>query len=412
MAGQNVAGHVNAAYQNIIEGVTETLNQSVTSRKLFQDYKWSGTHIEHVLHTGRSGAVSFTADGGAFPSASKQSHIKMKVGRKIMQASIKLTDAVLNAAAKSPEVAIDAMTSESEGIMKDIGVLDSFFSYRDGTGAVATLQTGSGTGLTTNYLLVDDARLLWPGVSYDIYTSGGTYVETFAVSGVNPLPNANGFMEVNSSAAVSASGYAATNIIYWKDSKGLVYSGLDSLIDDATSGTFQNVTMSNAYQWLSLVLENSGTKRDLSPTIMRNFIAGMSQRGDENAAGMKEYVVVGSKFMTNVLDAMYESAYRLSPDSNVLGIAAPAFQCSAGKIAVKGERLAPYHKLFACEAGDLRRGYHKKLSWRLQGGEVLLRSDDNASWSGTLIEFAENFIMKRKGCGKIIDLNETVVVSD
>jgi hypothetical protein len=108
---------------------------------------------------------------------------------------------------------------------------------------------------------------------------------------------------------------------------------------------------------------------------------------------------------------MYEAAYRLMPDTKVQGIAASTFQCSAGKVAVKGERHAPYYKLFACEAGDLRRGYHKKLSWRLENGAILKRSDVNASWSGTLIEFAQNFIVNRRGSGKITDLNETITVS-
>ena len=423
MAGQNIAGHLNAVYQNILDGVTETLNYSVTSRKLFQEYKWSGSHIEHVLHTSPSGAVKFGSDGDSFPTASNQGHTKFKVGRKILMASVKLTDAVMAAASKSAEVAVDAMSSETEGIMKEIGVLDSFFSYRDGTGLVATVQAGTGDGYddgtnddvawpetgTGSRMLVDDARLLWPGVSYDLY-NGTTLVGTITVDTVEPLMNSSNVAGVwlRSGSATPVAGYT----IYWKDSKGLVYTGLDGLIDDTTSSTFQNVTMASKKNWTSLVLDNGGTKRDISPTILRNFIAGLSQRSDDNSSEMKEYMLIGSKFMTNQLDAMFESAYRLTPDTKVLGIAAPAFQCSAGKVAIKGERLAPYYKLFACEAGDLRRGYHKKLSWRLEDGTLLKRSDAQAAWTGTLIEFAENFIVKRRGCGKIADLNETISVAD
>lgn len=409
MSGQNIAGHLNAVYQNIIAGVTETLNNSVTSRKLFTEYKWNGSHIEHVLHTRRSGAVKFGSDGDSFPTAKNQTHAKFKVGRKCLLASVKLTDGVMAAAAKAPEVAVDAMTSETEGIMTDIGVLDSFFSFRDGTGAVATVMV-SYAGGTPTLIEVDDARLVWPGCEYDLYTSAGVYRSTVTVSSVDTIPDATQYMQVT--VAAGDANMVATDKLYWKDSYGLAYTGLDALIDDSVSSTFQGVTMSGQKQWVSLVFDNNGTKRDISPEIFRNFLAGLKQHSDESADSMREFVAIGSPFMLSELDAMYESAYRLAPDTKVLGIAAPAFQCSAGKIALKAERHAPYYKMFVCEAGDLRRGYHKKLSWRIENGAILKRSDVNASWSGTLIEFAENFIMKRRGCGKIADLNETISVAD
>jgi len=409
--GQNISGHLNAMYQNILTGVTETLNQSTLPRKLFTEYPWHGSHIEHALHTKRGLAVKFGSDGSSFPTPHGQAYEKIKVGRKMMLGSISLTDAVLAAAAKSPEVAIDAMSAESEGIMNDIGVLDTFLSYRDGTGKLASVME-SYAGGTPTLVEVDDARCLFPTVEYDLYSAAGVFRSVVKIKAVNSTTDANGYAQVYLETGTQDTAMVAGDGLYLKDSKDLAYTGLDGLIDDTITGTFQNVAMDTNRHWTSLVFDNSGVNRDLTPELLRNFIASVAQRSDDYLATEKEYVLLGSKFVSVVLDEMFQSALRLAPSDNTIGLKAPTFQTSNGKLVVQGHRLAPYHKLFMPEAGDLKRGYHKKLSWRLDGGQILNRSDNVSIYTGTLIEFAENFIIKRRGSGKLVDINETVLVSD
>ena len=410
MAGVN-ASNVGTTYVHILEGATETLNQSSKARnRVTQNYEWRGSHLEHKLHTARNPAVGFMNDGGVFPVADKEDYLSLKVGRKIVGGSIQLTDAVMATASKSPEVAVDVVSSHTEGLMKGILKFENFFFFRDGTGAIATVSStvagGFGGSAADTKFLVDDARGFWDKGQYDCYT-GSTFKGRLTVTSVTEAPHSSGYFQVN----CSALGFVMTvaDTIYWKDSYGIALTGLDALVDNSSS-TFQSVVVSSYPRYTSMVLSNAGTLRDLDPSLFRQLQAGIYQKtgNDLPVSGLS---CLGTSWQLGNLDELYESALRISPETSTGGVATPTFQSSLGKITIEADSDAPYNKMFLVDFSQIYRGVQKKLGWRVEGGQIFKRSDSAGVWTATAIEIAEMYIKGRNSSGKLKDLNETIKIS-
>lgn len=401
MAGVNV-DNVGLTYLHILDGVTETLNQASKLRsKVRQNYQWTGSHLEHKLHTARNHAIKFMNDGSTFPVADKEDYSSMKVGRKIVGGSIQLTDASMATASKSAEVAMDVVSSATEGLMKGIMKFENFFGSRDGTGKVGAIAQTTSASATTIY--VDDARALWDGASYQVYNST-TLVGTITVSKVAAALTSSGYATVT----IAANGLTlvAGYNIYWDGAYGIAYTGLDSLTDDAST-TFQNISTTNFPRWTSMVLDNSGTKRDLDPVLFRQVMAGIFHKtGDDLPVNGLD--CLGTAWQLANLDELYESSLRLAPDSNTTGVATPSFQSSLGKVTMNADSDAPYNKIFLTDYSQIFRGVQKKLGWRVQNGQIFLRSDTSPVWTATALEISELYIKGRNSSGKIEDLNETI----
>lgn len=402
MAGVNV-DNVGLTYLHILDGVTETLNNASRLRnKVTQDYEWRGSHLEHKLHTARNHAIKFMSDGSTFPVADKQDYVSMKVGRRIIGGSIQLTDPVMATASKSPEVAMDVVASETEGLMKGILKFENFFYTRDGTGAVGTVKTGT----ATTDLRIDDARAMWDGATYQVYDSTlATNRGNITVSRTASALDANGNAQVTLSANVP-SGTTSGDKVIWDGALNIAYTGLTSLVDDSTSGTFEGVTMSSYPRWTSLVLDNSGTLRDLDPALFRQVLAGIAMKTG-NEVPTSGLSCIGTPWQLANLDELYESALRLAPTDSTSGVATPSFQSSLGKVTLDTDSDAPYNKIFLVDFSQIFRGVQKKLGWRVQNGQIFLRSDTAAVWTATAIEICELYIKGRNSSGVIEDLNET-----
>ena len=402
MAGVN-ADNVGTTYVNILDGATETLNQASKARnKVTQNYEWKGSHIETRLHTARNHAIKFMNDGSTFPVADKEDYTAMKIGRKVVGGSIQVTDVAMATAGKAPQVAVDVVEDHVRRLMENILKFENFFFFRDGTGKVATCKSS----VSASVFKVDDARALWDGASYDLYNST-TLVGTVTVSTVASAPDSNGYFSVTLTG--SDPGITTGYNLYWSGAYGIAYSGLDLLVDDSTSGTFQNVTMSSFPRWTSYVSDNSGTNRDLDPTLFRQVLSAIGHKTGAEAGGLgAKLSCLGTYWQLGNLDELYESNLRLTPDTKVAGLSTPTVQSSLGSTKIEADSDAIYHKIIMADLSQVTRGVQKKLGWRQQGGQIFLRSDTSPVWTATALEVCEMYITGRNSSAKIEDLNESV----
>jgi len=404
MAGVTVET-VGLTFTRFLDGVVETLNHTSKSRNLVRkDDNWTGSHIEGRIHTARSTAIGYVEDGGAFPTADKQDYDTYKAYRKFVVGSIQLTDGAMATAAKSPNVARDVITSEVKGMMNNILKFENGMFFRDGTGTVATLA-GSPASASSD-VQVDDARMLWDGGTYevrdaaDITTLHGSNV----LSNVESAPNASGKMLTNWSSALPAAA-ASGDFLVWSGSVNRAITGLDKLIDDAAT-SFQNINVANNPRYTSLVLDNGGTNRDLTPSLFRQMLAGiMSRTGSERPSD--GLTVLCNSWQAINVEELYEGELRLTPDSKVGGLSVASFQSSLGKIDIMVDTDALYNKMFFADFSKIYRAVQKQLGWRREGGSIFKRSDSSGVWTATAMEIAELYIKERHTCGKIEDLTET-----
>jgi hypothetical protein len=406
MAGVSISD-VGLLFTRYLSGVVETLNHSSKARNLVRKQdKWTGDHIEGRVHVQRTGAVQATEDGGAFPTADKQDYQPWKAYRKFVVGSVQLTDGVMATAAKSKNVAIDVISSEVKGLMREILKWENGMFFRDGTGAVCQFVETTPASQTTTE--VDDARMLWEGVTYDLYdntalSTSPTKHGTGTVSSITEAPTASGNFSVTFSSALPST-VNLTDYVVWKNSVNRAPTGLNSLIDD-TSTTFQNIATGTYPHYKSLVLSNSSTNRDLTPSLFRKMLAGLYQKSGNERPANGLTVLTNSWQAINV-EELYEGELRLTPESKVGGLAVAAFQSALGRIDILVDSDALYHKMFFCDFDKIYRAVQKPLSWRRQGGSIFLRSDTAGVWTATAMEICEYYIKERHTSGRIDDLNE------
>ena len=405
MAGVTVE-NVGLTFTRFLDGVVETLNHTSKSRNLVRkDDNWTGSHIEGRLHTARSTAIGYVADGGAFPTADKQDYATYRAARKFIVGSVQLTDGAMATAAKSPNVARDVITSEVKGMMNNILKFENGMFFRDGTGKVATI-TDSMSGSTN--IQVDDGRMLWDGGTYQMFPSAmtaGTSDGDVVISNVESALHSSGDVLINLDANLPATS-ASDDVLVWNGSLNKAITGLDKLIDDALTSDFQFVNTTTYPRYTSMVLDNGGTNRDLTPSLFRQLLAGiMSRTGSERPSdGLS--VLCNSWQAINV-EELYEGELRLTPDSKVAGISVASFQSSLGRIDIMVDTDCLYNKMFFADFSKIYRAVQKPLGWRREGGSIFKRSDVSGVWTATAMEIAELYIKERHTCGKIEDLNET-----
>jgi hypothetical protein len=407
MAGVNIenSGLLFTEYEHTI---VETLNQESKARNLVkQNKKWTGSHLEWPIQTARNHAISWLEDGGALPVADKQDYKRLKAYRKFVSASLQLTDGIMAAASGGKAVVKSVIDSEVKGMIENVLKQENGFFFRDGSGSVARVKTGS-SGTT---LLVDDARMLWDGAVYEVYdndgTSGapGTLRGTFTVTSTASAPTASGFATVTTSSLPS--GTAADDHVLWYGALNRVITGLDKLIDDAAV-TFQGLAIGTYPRYSSLVLDGGGAAQDLTPTLFRQMHAGIFQKtGRKPASGLT--CMTNANQAINV-EELYEAELRLAPSDKVAGLAVSSFQTAMGRVDVSTDSDALYGKMFFLDPSEIERCTQQEFGWRRREGEPMFKRDDSAlRYTATAVGIYDMRIMDRRTCGKIENLNETNV---
>lgn len=403
MAGVNLS-NVGLTLINFLDDVDTSLNDKSKARSLVKkNNDWKGAQLEWRVHLRRSGAIGGIDDGGVLPVAANQTYGRAIVTRRMQAGSIQLSDAVMAAASGSSGSAKDVVSSEMEGLMTEFLKYENGMFFRNGDGSVATVQ--SGTSGTT--MIVDDARMLWEGVSYDIYDSTlATNYGSATISSVANDPTASGYATVTLSASIPNS--TAGNLVVWKNSANKAMTGLRGLLAD--SGTLQNISASTYPKHTSLIADASNN-RDLSPSLFRSFQAGLYQKSG-NDDPSRALSVLGSAGLLVAVDELFESEVRYQPDSKVGGVAMPEFQSSFGRFRVMPDADATYNRLYFVDFSQIYRGVQKKLGWRVEkNGSIFKRSDVAAVHTATALEIAENYIRERNSSGMLTNLNEPVKVT-
>jgi hypothetical protein len=405
MAGVNIT-NVGLTFTKYLKDVVETLNHTSKARTMTKNTdKWTGSHLEWRVHTGRSNAIGNVEDGGAFPVADYQKYVAAKACRKIIVGSIQLTDAAMATASGTENSARSVISSEVDGLMRDILKYENGMFFRDGTGVVATVKANYGGGAPTT-VYVDDARMLWDGGQFELYDSTlATFRGHLTISKVQSAPVTN-YALVTVTAGIAA--MVAGDKIVWKGSLNRCITGLAKLIDN-TATTFQNVPVGTYPRYSSLVLSNSSVARELSPTLFRQALAGIKQKCG-NTRPSEGITVLASVWDAINVEELYEGELRLSPSDKVGGIEVAAFQSALGRISISDDADAPMGKMFFCDFSQIHRAVQKELDWRRdQGGSILMRSDAAGVRTATAMEISELYIKERGSSARIDDLSVSPV---
>lgn len=405
-AGLNV-GNANTQFIDYEKQIIELMVDDAVAYTEPRREKWSGLKKEGRMHTTRSSAHGWTEDGGAFSEPERQQYVSWELYQRYFQGSIQLSGGALNTLRSSPNVAVDAVDSEMRIQTKDIPKLHNVMFFGDGTGKIGTVQTVTGSPVTS--FTIDDARALFDGATVDVYSSGGTLRGTLVLGVLSEAQTAAGYFTCSATGGTAQSTVVATDILYWRNSKGKVYSGLDRLIEDSTVGSFQGVTIASVPRFTSYVNDNSGTLRPIDALLLRTTLAALYRKTGKDIT--KSHTVFGAPEQVMNFEEMYQGDFRFTPGNKTVGTPVNAFASALGNVKYRIEVDCPRTKLFLADMSQIVYYTKKKLGWRLQGGQMFLRSDKNNVWTATLDEIGEMAIWDRRSSAKIVDLEHDNTVA-
>jgi hypothetical protein len=411
-----VAGS-NLLQRKYLNDITVAIDFAATSYNMAAKQAWKGSLMEWRVQTKYMNSISGGSDGGAYPVATTPTLLTAQVGRKFMYASAEQTYGIL-AASKGGENAFkDSTDFLVRNLSDSIAKFKNGFFFGDGSGVVARAVTTSGT---TNIQLAAQVAgrnasglsLVWDGNNYDVYDSTGVTKRStqLQVGARNVLPTANlSNIAVDlASGATLPSGYTAGDLVVWQNSFGLVYDGLQSLINDDTSGTFQGITYANdpsARSYVSTVLSNSGNLRQLTPDLFRSLHEGIFTRSGEKPSSGLKYFCHPTQ-MTNFAD-MYEGELRIAPSDKVVGNGAVTIQTPFGQAELVPDVDCAPSVIFAADMSQIEFCTQMPLAFvnPVYGSGGMFQSSMQAAvLDARMIEIAQMRIKDRKSSGKIVDL--------
>lgn len=386
--------------------VVETVADEARMFEMFAEEMWGGDFKEFHVHTRRTAALGNNQVGGRYRKAANQGAAKARVYRKVFDGTIQVSLAVDAASQNGGSATGRAVDWELQRITRDAAKYHNGFTYGDGTGIIAEVSS-----LSTNdlYLKIND-RLL-PGLLWD-----DAYIEIFANDETTDRGTAK-ISKVNKDLSSSLlhvtltdnnlSGVTAGDYVYWVGSeaeapatKGRAFSGLKKLVDDST-GTFQNISVTNNPRYASTVLDNSGTLRDVSAALFRQ--AGAAVATATNMA-VSNGLALCNPYQKTQLDQIEQDKIRYQ-STEARGSVVDMIQTSFGPLAFETDVDCPDTTIYIGDPSEVKRFTQHPLGFLRRGGDVLFPSTEAAVYVAHLYEIMDLGIYDRRKWARIGDLN-------
>jgi hypothetical protein len=394
------------------------INFAAQSYNLAQKKKWQGSVMEGRIQTTYMNSISGGTDGGDYPASNFPTLVKTFTGRKFIYASADLTYGILAASQQGENSWGQPIEFLTRNLSKSLAKFKNGFFFGAGTGIVGRLMTTAGTTdiRIRAYGSGRDAiglSLIWDKNSYDVYSSDGTTkrVGQLSIAGRRSVPTDDPTeisVDLVSGTTLPAA-VSSGDIIVWKNSLGLIPDGLQSLINDDTSGTFQGVTFSDdisSHSYVSTVIGNSGNLRPMQPSHWRALSEGIYTRSGEERPKANKVIAFPSQ-MTNFAD-MYEGELRFTANDEVMGSSASTIQTPLGQFELEPDVDCPPSVIFDADMSQIEYCVQMPLGFvnPVYGSTGMFQSSmTSAVLAGRMIEIAQYRIQERKTSGKITDLS-------
>lgn len=419
VSGVNV-GNLGVLKTNYEDLIVKTQAEGAKAFTVPQVKKWEGDVVEFRVHVKRNPNMGAVEDGGEFSTPGKQSYVAAKVGRRFFQTKLQISTGAMAAASSAGKGAfIGAMDSETQGITSDILSYQNKMFFRDGTGVVAVLK-GSPANATAN-IQVDDTGLLWEDGEYEVrdVSASNAQLGNIKVLAKEVAIDSEGFSQFSLdtgflAGAVSGSavgGVAGTgDTLVWKGGFNRTISGLDVLVDDAATSSFQNVNTTTHPQYTSYVNSNSGTLRPVTPLLLRQTLAAVKQRMG-NSLVMKPFRMWATTFISKEFEEMYEGALRIDNGATSVGLNVSSFNSVLGRIDVEIDADALKNVIFLCKPDELVHYVQKPLSFDKDGTQIFRNSHGALHATAIMTQISQMAIKDRKSSAKIKDVADNATVS-
>ena len=355
-----------------------------------------GRRVIFPLHIGRNTGVMSSVEGATLPSAGKQSYVDVHIPLRKTVGRINITKDVIDASRTNRGSFKRAMSTEMDGLVRDIADYRNEMLCGFGTGVVAEVGTTGSSGTTHNDLALKDPagftgttnpnRFIQKDALYALVRSGavqailtctgvdesGSYNTADFTSSATVTPTADDLLVRAASTAVTL----LTDTDYQNPVMGLF-----GLVDDGTYiRTLHGVDRVTYPVFKSFVLSSVGA---LSLDAMQRAFDGAELKGQGTISEMWCEHGVRRAYLTLLeADRRYTSEKLMNPDGGTKAV--KGGDITFGGVPFKTERDMPYGFVVGVDNETLQRYVNVRGQWEDEDGNVLFRSanthDFTALW--------------------------------
>jgi len=379
----------NALKQVYIGVVANQLN--VSSNPLLAQIKRSnknviGKEVRKLAPYGVNGGIGAGSETGAIPTAGGNSYLQFVSELKNLYGKIEISDKAIRCTENSAAAFVNLLSDEMEGLVKSSSFNLGRMLYGNGSGLLATISS-----YTNGVMTCDKVNNIVEGMILDVY------------SGVSPVQAAVKVKyvdRVNKKVTISTTNVtgtiAAGNKLYVQNSKDFEITGLGKIFSDDTLLYGVNRT---TYKWM--MPYTSSTSTEISDTLVQTAIDFLDEKADSKV----NYISCSSAVRRAYQEFL--GAYRRNID--VMDINGGYKAISHNGIPVVADRFVDDDTMFLLNTDDFT--LYELCDWTwLEGenGRILKQNNGYATYSATLVKYAELMCDKPCGQAKISGISSTV----
>lgn len=350
-----------------------------------------GKEIVKMTTYGINGGIGAGEETGELPVATGNNYVQLRSTLKNLYGQLEISDKAIKSSANNIGAFVDLLAYEMEGLVKASSFNLGRMLYGDGSGKVATIAA---VDSTTKVVTCDSVRNIIEGMVLDAYSTD-TKKNTGAIK-VTYVDRVNNKFTFDTS-IYAGSELAKDQVLYVQGSKGLEITGLGNIFSDSASIYGLSKT---TYPWLKAYKTDS-TAKEISDMTIQEAIDFLEEN---NAAGIN-FISCSSKVRRAY--QQYLTAYRRNVD--VAELAGGFKTITHNGIPVVADRFVADDTMYLLNTNDFT--LHELDDWKwLEGedGRVLRQNPGHATYSATLVKYAELICDRPAAQAKLCGIKSTV----
>ncbi len=378
----------NALKDIYLDVVSEQLNTK--TNVLFNEFKQTsqdiyGREVQRLVPYGVNGGVCAGDEGGMLPTGENNSYINFTSNLKNLYGTIEITDKALKASSDDAGAFVNLLSAEMEGLLASSKFNLGRMMFGDGTGKLSNVSSAV---RSTGKIVVSSTKNLIEGLVVDFYNGSTLVLGGARITAVDKTNNSIYTDQTLSQAFVSD---ASSYVIYVQNSKDQEITGLEKVFEQ--SGTIYGVNRS-LYPFLTSYLKTMGEQETFDEIVLQSVFDEVEQR----TGNKLNFIVTTNKIKRMFADVL--RPYSKNMETNTLSGGYKAL--SFNGIPLVGDKFCPEGVLYALNTDDF--AVHKLCDWEWlanEDGAILKQKQGYASFTATLVKYAELVCSRPGGQGKI-----------
>ena len=344
-----------------------------------------GKEVKKLAPYGINGGIGSGAETDALPASGGNNYAQFTLTLKNLFGKIEISDKAVRASQNSAGAFVNLLNAEMDGLLKASKFNFGRMLYGNGSGLLAT--TVANEGATNAEITVNTIKALMEGMTVDVYTDGGVKDNELSGARIVAIDRASKTVKLS---VTASSKVGAGCKIYVQGSKDNEITGLEAVFGDTTSIYGLNRA---DYSFLRPYVKN------VSGKVNAGELQSAIDVIEEVSGGTVNFIVASFDARRQYVDFLSENRINLDYMNLDGGYKALSY---AG-IPFVADRFVADGTVYLLNSDDFK--LHQLCDWRwLEGenGSVLHQIPGKASYSATLVKYADLLCARPMGQAKLV----------